>query len=213
MHRKAVVNKIVSMDNLGTTDSNYSNHLQKSQKKWKRVLGVQKPYMRSIRNLKLGKSLDVGCGIGRVLEWLPEGSVGVDHNSTSIDLCKRKGLLAYESTDFDKAVRRKEIEFGTFDSIVMTHLLEHLTIEGQRIILGKYIPFLKQDGRIFIATPQELGFSSDLTHITFTDFDDARELIEASGLTLVSQQSFPFPRIFGRFFKYNEFHTLGILSK
>jgi 2-polyprenyl-3-methyl-5-hydroxy-6-metoxy-1,4-benzoquinol methylase len=201
------------MGNPGTNNLNYAIHLQKSQKRWKRALGVQKPYMRSIKNLKLGKSLDVGCGIGRVLEWLPEGSVGVDHNSISIELCKRKGLLAYESTDFDKAVNRKEIEFGTFDSIVMTHLLEHLTTEGQRIILGKYIPFLKHGGRIFIVTPQELGFSSDLTHITFTDFDDVRELLEANGLTLVSQQSFPLPRFFGRLFKYNEFHSLGILSK
>lgn len=198
---------------LDTSQANYSERLQKSQKTWKRLLGTQKPYKRSICKLKLGKSLDVGCGIGRVLEWLPEGSVGVDHNPTSINLCISKGLRAYETKDFDKAVIGKEIEFASFDSVVMTHLLEHLTIEDQRLILSKYLPFLKPDGRILIVTPQELGFSSDSTHITFTDFEDAKHLLEINGITLLSQKSFPFPRIFGPFFKYNEFHTLGTCGK
>ena len=159
----------------------------------------------------LGKSLDVGCGIGRVLEWLPAGSIGVDHNPTSIALCRFKGLQAYETKDFDKAVNGKEIEFASFDSVVMTHLLEHLTFEEQKLILSKYLAFLKPHGNIFIVTPQELGFSSDSTHVTFTDFEDAKALLEINGITLLSQKSFPFPRVFGRFFKYNEFHTLGKL--
>ena len=96
---------------LDTSQANYSERLQKSQNTRKRLLGTQKPYKRSISKLMLGKSLDVGCGNGRVLEWLPEGSVGVDHNPTSINLCIPKRLQAYEPKDFDKAVIGKEIEF------------------------------------------------------------------------------------------------------
>ena len=62
---------------------------------WKRVFDVQRPYRWNLRRLKLGKTLDVGCGIGRNLINLGPTSVGVDHNPHSVAIAKKKGLSAY----------------------------------------------------------------------------------------------------------------------
>jgi 2-polyprenyl-3-methyl-5-hydroxy-6-metoxy-1,4-benzoquinol methylase len=193
-----------------TSAASYSERLQKFEKSWKRILRAHYPYMKSIQKQKLGKSLDIGCGIGRVLTWLPEGSVGIDHNETSINLCKTRGLTAFTVLEFHEAVSRKEIDYGSFDSLVMTHLLEHLEIDQQKSIFEEYLRYLKPGGKIFIVTPQEMGFKSDHTHITFTDLTATKKLLEVFGIKIISQQSFPLPRFFGRIFKYNEFHTLGI---
>jgi 2-polyprenyl-3-methyl-5-hydroxy-6-metoxy-1,4-benzoquinol methylase len=193
-----------------TSAASYSLRLQKFEKSWKRILRVHYPYMKSIQKQKLGKSLDIGCGIGRVLTWLPEGSVGIDHNETSVNFCKAKGLTAFTVQEFHEAANREEIEYGSFESLVMTHLLEHLEIDQQISIFEEYLPYLRPGGKILIVTPQEMGFASDPTHITFTDFTTTKKLLEVFGIKITSQQSFPLPRFFGRFFKYNEFHTLGI---
>ena len=201
---------IRTMNDKDTSAASYSERLQKFEKSWKRILRVHYPYMKSIQKLKLGKSLEIGCGIGRVLAWLPEGSVGIDHNETSINLCKTRGLTALTLQEFHEAVNRIEIEYGSFDSLVMTHLLEHLEIDQQISIFEEYLRFLRPGGKIFIVTPQEIGFASDPTHTTFTDFTTTKKLLEVFGIKIISQQSFPLPRFFGRFFKYNEFHTLGV---
>jgi hypothetical protein len=54
---------------------------------WKRVLNIQAPYRWDLRRL-LGDrvTLDVGCGVGRNLQNLPPGSVGVDHNMDSLGI-------------------------------------------------------------------------------------------------------------------------------
>ncbi len=60
-----------------------------------------------------------------------------------------------------------------------------------------------------IVTPQEHGFRSDPTHVEFMDFVCVAVIVEALGLELVKQYSFPLPRPFGRVFKYNEFVTIA----
>jgi SAM-dependent methyltransferase len=49
----------------------------------------QLPYRTHLRVLKLGATLDIGCGVGRNLATSPAGSVGVDHNDFSIDAARR----------------------------------------------------------------------------------------------------------------------------
>ena len=56
----------------------------KQQVWWKKALNVQAPYRWNLRRQRLGRTLDVGCGIGRNLETLDPGSVGVDHNEHSV---------------------------------------------------------------------------------------------------------------------------------
>lgn len=83
--------------------------------RWKQVLDVQRPYRWNLRRLHLGRTLDVGCGIGRNLVNLGSNSVGVDHNPTSIAACRAQGLEAYTTEEF----RSTDIGApGAFDALL-----------------------------------------------------------------------------------------------
>ena len=55
--------------------------------------------------MELGNTIDIGCGIGRVLAWLNKNSIGVDHNPTSIDICVSRNLKAYTKESFQEAIK------------------------------------------------------------------------------------------------------------
>jgi len=62
---------------------------------------------------------------------------------------------------------------------------------------------------VFVITPQEAGYRSDATHVTFLDPDGVSGILASIGVRVELARSFPFPRVVGRIFKYNEFVTLG----
>ena len=49
------------------------------------------------------------------------------------------------------------------------------------------------------------GFTTDSTHVHFTDGSQMADLARRVGLVVEKNYSFPFPRLAGRFFPYNEF--------
>ena len=53
--------------------------------------------------------------------------------------------------------------------------------------------------------PQEKGYTTDSTHVHFTDDVQMAELARRLGLVVEKNFSFPFPRVAGRLFPYNEF--------
>ena len=186
----------------------YADRLDALQSKWwKKALNVQAPYRANIRRLRLGRTIDVGCGVGRNLATLAEGSVGVDHNPFSIAAARRKGLRAFTVDEFfsDPDVSRP----ASYDSILAAHLIEHLTRDQARTVIGSYLPLVKPGGRVVFITPQERGHASDPTHLELTDQAALRELVADLGLTTEREYSFPFPRIFGKAFIYNEFHHIA----
>jgi 2-polyprenyl-3-methyl-5-hydroxy-6-metoxy-1,4-benzoquinol methylase len=190
-----------------TSSDDYTKRLVRlSSKKWKALLRVQEPYRRKLLSYDTGKTLDIGCGIGRLLVNLPKGSIGVDHNVDSIKHCKSLGLKAYTTEEFFLHVQSLE----SFDTILLAHLLEHLSPVKQRTIFSDYLKYLRPGGKVVIITPQEAGYKSDETHVNFTDIENIREILEDFDLRLVKSSSFPFPRFFGKFFIHNEFHVVGI---
>lgn len=57
-----------------TAGAEYAERLSRLQNAWwKKALHVQAPYHADIRRQRLGATLDVGCGLGRMLEILPRG--------------------------------------------------------------------------------------------------------------------------------------------
>lgn len=173
--------------------------------RWKRILDVQAPYRWNLRRLGLGRTLDVGCGIGRNLAHLSPESVGVDHNPTSVAVCRQRGLTAYTSAEFVH-------EPGAFDSILAAHLAEHMPEPDALAVLGSYLDCVRPGGQVVIITPQEKGFASDATHVRFVGFDEAAKLCADLGLTVTRQYSFPFARPTGKVFTYNEFVTVAARS-
>jgi 2-polyprenyl-3-methyl-5-hydroxy-6-metoxy-1,4-benzoquinol methylase len=190
-----------------TEGADYTERLaQLEGARWKRLLDVQAPYRWNLRRLDLGRTLDVGCGIGRNLAHLSPQSVGVDHNPTSIQVCRRRGLTAYTSEEFFADGHAKP---GSFDAMLAAHLVEHLPEADAREVLGSYLECLRPGGTVVIITPQERGYASDATHVRFVGFAEGAGLCADLGLTVRRQYSFPLPRITGRAFTYNEFVTVA----
>jgi len=185
-----------------STDRDYTARLQEQTGKgWKRLFGAQVPYRRHIRRVVEGRVLDVGCGIGRNLQHLDGNGVGVDTNPHSIEVARSNGLTAYTSDEFAAS---PDANPGGFGSLLFAHVLEHMTPDQASSLLGVYLPYLRDGGRVVVIVPQEAGFRSDPTHVTFLDLDDLAEIEAANGLAREAGYSFPLPRFAGRVFTHNE---------
>lgn len=170
---------------------------------WKRLLDVQRPYRIHLRRLKLGFVLDVGCGIGRNLMNVgQDAAVGVDPNVDAIAVCRARGLTAFTPAELAASDYASP---GRFDSLLVSHVLEHLPGPDAIELVGRYLPFVRSGGRAVFITPQEAGYRSDPTHVEFVDLAQLEAICSAVGLSPLARYSFPFPRPVGRWFKYNEF--------
>jgi 2-polyprenyl-3-methyl-5-hydroxy-6-metoxy-1,4-benzoquinol methylase len=171
-------------------------------KRWKRWLDVQAPYRWNIRRLHLGFTLDVGCGLGRNLAHLEGNGVGIDHNDACVAAARKQGLTAYAPAEFDHSIDARP---GRFDSLLVSHVIEHLPEAEASDLIAKYLPYVKANGRVVVITPQEAGQRSDPTHVRFVDVEATRDLMAPLGWRVATQRSFPFPRRVGKVFPYNEF--------
>ena len=182
----------------------YTDRLQHiTGRGWKRF--VPDPYRWNLRRLKLGRTLDVGCGIGRCLAFIDGNGVGVDHNKKSVEVCRSRGLEAYTPDEF------RNLDAGLFDSILFSHVLEHTTVDEGQELLASYVRYLKPGGRILLIAPQIAGQKSDPTHVRLLDADALRSQIEELGGVGIKTRSFPFPRFAGGIFRYNESQAIGAI--
>jgi SAM-dependent methyltransferase len=179
-------------------------HLQTAR--WKKLLHVQAPYGWNLRRLRPGFTLEIGCGIGRNLLHLGGAAVGTDTNPQSVEVCRRLGLTAFTPTEF--AVSGYATP-GRFDSILLSHVAEHMTRAELVALLRDHLPFLMQRGRLILIAPQEVGYRSDPTHVEFMDFEQLEGVLSELGFERERAFSFPFPRWAGNAFVYNEFVVVG----
>jgi 2-polyprenyl-3-methyl-5-hydroxy-6-metoxy-1,4-benzoquinol methylase len=164
---------------------------------WKRVVDVQAPYRWNLRRLNPGRMLDVGCGIGRNLANVP-GSVGVDPNEACVAMARRRGFAAFTPDELVEPL-------ASFDSLLVAHVLEHLTPDQADELIAAYLGYLKPGGQVILITPQERTFAMDATHIWFVDFAVLESLVRRWGLEPLNAFSFPFPRWAGKLVPHNEF--------
>jgi SAM-dependent methyltransferase len=186
-----------------TAGREYADRLARMRSaRWKHIVDVQAPYRWNIRRLRLGRTLDIGCGLGRNLHHLGAGAVGVDHNPYSIAVAVSQGLTAYTSANFrDSAEAVPE----SYDTLLLAHVVEHMDRESALSILRDFLMFLKPEGRVVFITPQEAGYRKDETHVRFVDFAGVADLAADVEFEITRGYSFPFPRAVGKFFPYNEF--------
>ncbi len=177
-----------------------------SKARGKRLLPVQVPYRAHIRRICTGRVLDVGCGIGRNLAHIGDRAVGVDHNSTAVAVARSRGLRAYDSAEF---VDSPDAETAGYDTLLLAHVLEHMSASDGEQLLAAYLPFLRPGGRLVVICPQERGYGSDSTHVRFMGFGEIAQMCRRAGLLVRRQYSFPLPRLAGRLFTHNEFVLLA----
>jgi hypothetical protein len=189
----------------GSTDgSEYTQRLMRlEQPLWKRLLDVQAPYRWNVRRIFGDREvLDVGCGLGRNLAHLAPRGVGVDHNEHSVDVCRGRGLTAFTTEEFGSTEYARP---GRFGGMLAAHLIEHMPRAEAVKVLSGYLDYLAPGARVVFICPQERGYTTDSTHVEFADFDALADVARQLGLTVVRGLSFPFPRIAGKLFPYNEF--------
>ncbi|MDN4597614.1 class I SAM-dependent methyltransferase [Leifsonia virtsii] len=193
-------------DGRGTAGSDYAERLRRLDASWwRRTLNVQAPYRWNIRRHHLGRVLDVGSGLGRNLAHVGNNGVGVDHNPESVAIARARGLTAFTSDEFPTSGYAVP---GAFDSMLLAHVVEHVDPDFAVELVRTYLPYIRRGGRVMFITPQERGYASDHTHVSFTDFDGLRRLADRAGLAVERQYSFPLPRFAGKAFTYNEFVQL-----
>jgi 2-polyprenyl-3-methyl-5-hydroxy-6-metoxy-1,4-benzoquinol methylase len=164
-------------------------------------------YRKHIRNLALGRVLDVGCGIGMNLRFVSPDSVGVDHNEHSVGEARAAGLNAF----VPKELHERAEEFrGAFDSMLVAHVVEHMDRETALGLLNEYLPYLKPSARVVLITPDEGGYATDPTHVRFVDFEASGDLLQSVGLKVQRSYAFPFPRSVGKSRRGNEFVVVGV---
>ncbi len=190
-----------------TSGEDYARRLQsKQQVWWKKALNVQAPYRWNLHRQHLGRTLDVGCGIGRNLLTLDPGSVGVDHNEHSVAVARGAGVTALTVAEWMASPLRVP---ESFDGILLAHVIEHMTRAEGLALLRDYLPYLRPGGKVFFVCPQERGYASDPTHVWFATGDDLAGLARDVCLQPEPWFSFPFPRWAGKPFIYNEFCLLA----
>jgi len=192
---------------MSTEDASYAERRFSTEGAWwKRLLDVQRPYRIHLRRLRLGLVLEVGCGVGRNLDHLRGSSVGVDHNRRAVEIARGRGLTAFTPEQLRASDWAKP---GRFDSLLFSHVLEHMSAAQATELLRAHLDLLRAGGRVVVLTPQEAGFRADPTHVEFMDFEKVEAVVRAAGLSVESRYSFPFPRFMGAVFRYNEFVTLA----
>ena len=192
-----------SIEGGDTTSLAYANRLKtKQQVWWKRLLSVQAPYQWHLRQQQLGRTLEIGCGIGRNMASLAPGSVGIDHNPDAVDYVRARGFEALTTDEWALSELRTP---ESFDGLLLSHVLEHMTEDQAVVLIKKFLPFLRPGGAVFLVCPQEAGYRSDRTHVQFMDGAVLNRICRRVGLRTSKIRSFPLSRCFGKLFIYNEF--------
>jgi SAM-dependent methyltransferase len=144
--------------------------------------------------------LDVGCGDGALGRALKRGGgrvvVGLTHSAAEADVAARSldKVVVCDLNAFDPA------PLGTFDCVVCSHILEHLTAPER--LLARLRDCVAADGMLIVALPNVLhwrqrleflrgrfaytdGGTMDRTHVRFYDWNGAQALVRDAGLVVV----------------------------
>lgn len=184
-------------------EKSYLEWLKRAEPRgWRRYIDVQLPYRWNIRRLGPGRVLEIGAGVGRHLAHFKKGSVGIEINRAALHVLREKGLTAYHPDEFKSSPHAVA---GSFDTILLSHVAEHMTSEAFRELIAGVMPYLRTAGKLIVICPQERGYATDSTHVEFMDHDKLLKAMAPLGFKEIRRYSFPFPRWAGRYFTHNEF--------
>ena len=109
--------------------------------------------------------LEVGSGYGQKTEFLHSigfnNVTGVEKNEALVDQAKAKNFSVYTLDEFEKSCSGKE-----YDVLFLSHIIEHFQYHDLKEFLEHYLDYLKDDGRLLIATPVlNDNFYDDFDHV------------------------------------------------
>ena len=172
-------------------------------------------------SLLISKSLDVGCGAGKVSKTLKEcfsveTTIGIEKNPDIAKRAKQNIDLVYNCA----VEHPPNFSANEFDLIIFADILEHLVDPWQ--ILQQYCKWLKPEGKILISLPNAQNWKLllkmaagnweyqpsgllDREHIRFFTAKTAKRMMDNAGLNLLKMQ-----RTMGTEFKLINALTFGI---
>jgi len=149
-----------------------------------------------------GRLLDIGCGNGKYLlamNRLGWQGTGLELSPKAVDICRSAGLNVLQGE-----LQGAAFDSETFDLVTARQLIEHLP--APREFVREVARILKPGGCFALETPnsQALGrgwfgrywFADEVPrHLVLFHPGNLKRLIEAQGLTLVSQRLDTSPKI------------------
>jgi 2-polyprenyl-3-methyl-5-hydroxy-6-metoxy-1,4-benzoquinol methylase len=106
-------------------------------------------YMAEVLSKTRGRVLDIGCGLGGILEDLAMlgcEPFGIEPNPAAAERCKERGLNVECGL-----VEDMKYPENYFDTVILLHVIEHLA--SPKNILQKIFHILKPSGHVFIWCP------------------------------------------------------------
>jgi hypothetical protein len=164
-------------------------------------------YLRNILKDVRGPAIDFGCGAGQLLAVLPSNSVGLEVNGYLIDALNATGLRVRQAEGSMEDFKLTGFTPGVFRTLVIAHVLEHLSNPEQALHLLLDASVRLGIDRVVVVVPGPKGYASDRTHKTFIDktFFETRFLDNQSGFVKSSVSYFPGPwEWVGRYFVFHE---------
>ena len=122
--------------------------------------------------------LDVGSGIGLFLECCRRHvmpAMGIESSKEGVEECARKGLQVVRG---DITVPFP-FEDATFGSVLVHHVLEHISLQKERFVLKEIFRVLRDGGLVMVVSPNvfDPGALVDPDHVNlFSPHELKREL-------------------------------------
>ncbi len=117
---------------------------------WQAPFAAQKfaPVERHIRNRKVRRVLDVGCGPGTNAQRFADADyVGIDINERYLAIARSKGRGSFIRADLATA---ELSSLGTFDTVLINSFLHHLPDKAVDRILAQVRVLLEPSGQVHI---------------------------------------------------------------
>ncbi len=149
-------------------------------------------YPRVANKIGSGKVIDVGCGLGYLLSRIeqPAGSLyGMDVGLGALKVARQW----VENGNFCLGdVTNIPYQSDSFDYMLSTEVLEHLTVEQGAKAAGECYRVLKPGGVAIFTVPNGKGVMGDYfnAHIRFFSIEAVTALIKDAGFEIVSLQKF-----------------------
>ncbi len=146
----------------------------------KRTLRNKKTLVIASTGLKQGRLLDIGSGTGGFAKQMI--TAGWDVTGLEPDPGARKRAMEINGVELMEAGRLFSFEGGSYDSITLWHVLEHVHELHRYVEQMRFL--LKQKGRILIAVPNYTSLDARLYGSHWAAYDVPRHLYHFSPRSL-----------------------------
>ena len=166
-----------------TSNDEYFEYLQR--RSWLGALYRKQWLYPRLTARLIGRTLDVGCGIGDMLVHR-KNTVGVDINPLTVAFCQARGAEAHLMTSDMLPFNSQE-----FESVLMDNVLEHLS--EPKALLAEVHRVLTSNGRLLIGVPGRKGWDSDPDHKT--RYDESQLVSSVERLGFMRLETFQTPLV------------------